>query len=122
MPSEPSVEASASHFSPCAEPSSDRQQLVLACRALWLTTLSLMTAFMHTCAPAHRHLLARRIGRNLATLAGQPDVFGADNCSRFDRLAAHWQAQAERFAPNADASSGGRGLLHALARLAPFAR
>ena len=122
MPSEPSAEASASHPAPFSAASADRRQLVQACRALWLATLSLMTAFMHTSAPAHRQLLARRIGRNLATLAAQRDVFGADNCLRFERLGAHWTMQAESFAPSADASSGGRGLLHALGRLAPLSR
>ena len=61
-------------------------QLAQACRALWIATLSLMTAFMQQQAPAHRYLLARRIGRNLETLAGQ-DCFDAPCRARFARLA-----------------------------------
>ncbi|MCR6679031.1 hypothetical protein NVV43_26420, partial [Escherichia marmotae] len=54
---------------PSAVPASEHAQaLADACRALWLATVSLMTAFMQTQAPAHRLLLARRIARNLDTL------------------------------------------------------
>jgi hypothetical protein len=76
----------------------DNSPLAQACGALWLATLSLMTAFMQTQAPAHRHLLARRIARNLGTLAGQ-DCFSADCRATFRKLALRWDGQAERFAP-----------------------
>ncbi|MBK0392151.1 hypothetical protein [Ramlibacter algicola] len=66
-----------------------------ASRALWLATLSLMTAFMQTQAPAHRLLMARRIARNFATLREQ-ECFSADCRNRFARLGAHWQRIADR--------------------------
>ena len=82
-----------------------------ACAALWLATLSLMTAFMQTQAPAHRWLLARRIARNLRTLREQ-ECFSADCRERFARLAQRWEGHAGRLAPHSDASSpGSRGLL-----------
>ena len=65
-----------------------------ASRALWLATLSLMTAFMQTRAPAHRLLMARRIARNFDTLREQ-DCFTADCRGRFARLAARWSGIAE---------------------------
>jgi hypothetical protein len=66
-----------------------------ASRALWLATLSLMTAFLQTQAPAHRYLLARRIARNFGTLRAQ-ECFSADCRQRFGKLQARWTAQAER--------------------------
>jgi len=66
-----------------------------ASRALWLATLSLMTAFMHTQAPAHRYLIARRIARNFETLTNQ-DCFPADCRQRFARLGARWHRHADR--------------------------
>jgi hypothetical protein len=66
-----------------------------ASRALWLATLSLMTAFLQTQAPAHRLLLARRIARNFETLRAQ-DCFSPDCQRRFGKLQARWQAQADR--------------------------
>ncbi|KQT13815.1 hypothetical protein [Ramlibacter sp. Leaf400] len=70
-------------------------ELQEASRALWLATLSLMTAFMQTQAPAHRLLMARRIARNFKTLRSQ-DCFSPDCRHRFARLESRWQAQAER--------------------------
>lgn len=78
-----------------------RQQalrLAEASRALWAATLSLMTAFMQTQAPAHRYLLARRISRNFDTLSRQ-DCFDTGCRSSFTRLAARWQARAEQLSP-----------------------
>lgn len=66
-----------------------------ASRALWLATLSLMTAFMRTQAPAHRYLMARRIARNFETLREQ-ECFSADCRRRFERLGRRWHAQADR--------------------------
>lgn len=68
-----------------------------ACRALWLATLSLMTAYLHNRAPAHRLLLARRIARNFATLADQP-CYDAAARARFARLQARWDGTARRLA------------------------
>ncbi|QJW83862.1 hypothetical protein HK414_07140 [Ramlibacter terrae] len=85
-----------------------------ASRALWAATLSLMTAFMHTPAPAHRHLLARRISRNFVTLSGQ-ECFDTACRGRFDRPARRWEATALKFAPGREeAPSGVRGLLRLL--------
>jgi hypothetical protein len=87
-----------------------------ACQSLWLATLSLMTAFMHTAAPAHRYLLARRIARNFDTLRDQPcytDKTRAD----FAALAHRWQRKAEALSPTPAAQGG---MLARLQRL--FAR
>jgi hypothetical protein len=66
-----------------------------ASRALWLATLSLMTAFLQTRAPAHRYLLARRIARNFHTLREQ-ECFSVDCRRRFGSLETRWHAQADR--------------------------
>lgn len=79
----------------CASPA---QQLAQASRALWLATLALMTAYMHHQGPAHRLLLARRIARNLDTLAAQ-DCFSAGCRATFVSLAHRWQARARLDAP-----------------------
>ena len=73
------------------------QALSRACGALWLATLSLMTAFMQTQAPAHRLLLARRIAGNLGTLQGQ-ECFSERSRASFARLAGHWSDKAARLA------------------------
>jgi hypothetical protein len=72
--------------------------LAEASRALWTATLSLMTAFMQTAAPAHRYLLSRRIARNFDTLARQ-ECFDSGCRASFGRLATRWQARSEQFAP-----------------------
>ena len=82
--------------------------LAEASRALWSATLALMTAFMQTPAPAHRYLLARRISSNLDTLSRQ-ECFDAGCRGSFERLARHWQARSEEFAPGAPPPA--RGLL-----------
>ncbi|MCD6079736.1 MAG: hypothetical protein K0R89_3680 [Ramlibacter sp.] len=58
---------------------------------MWSATLALMTAFMQTPAPAHRYLLARRIG-------GQ-ECFEPRCRASFERLARRWLARAEEFSP-----------------------
>jgi hypothetical protein len=73
-------------------------RLTDAIRALWTATLALMTAFMQVPAPAHRYLLARRISRNLDTLASQ-DCFDPGCRERFARLAGRWRERAAEFAP-----------------------
>ena len=75
------------------------QELARACGALWLATLSLMTAYMQQQAPAHRHLLARRIARNLQTLQEQ-DCFSLDCRERFARIARRWEQKAHADHPN----------------------
>ena len=82
-----------------ARPLSPSLALAQASRALWLATLSLMTAFMQTSAPAHRVLLARRISRNFDTLSRQ-DCFDTGCRASFTRLARRWQVRAEQFAPD----------------------
>lgn len=69
-----------------------------ASTALWLATLSLMTAFMRTAAPAHRYLLARRIARNLETLRAQ-ECFPPRTRERFGSLAQRWQRRADALSP-----------------------
>jgi hypothetical protein len=81
-----------------------------ACRALWLATRGLMTAYMHTPAPAHRWLLARRIAGNLDTLSRQ-DCFARDCRAKFGRLSRRWHSRAGEFAPDRDAPRGGPGRL-----------
>jgi hypothetical protein len=87
----------------------DPQILALrhACGALWLATLSLMTAYMRTQAPAHRYLLARRIAANLGTLQAQ-DCFGAKSRRSFARLSSRWSETATRLAPTAHESQHDR--------------
>src|SRR4051812_7417096 len=77
----------------------DLAALSRASSALWLATLSLMTAYMHNTAPAHRYLLAWRIARNLSTLREQ-ECFSASTRESFARLAVHWRHQADALAPN----------------------
>ena len=108
MPSHPQAASVPHSLSPAIA-------LAQASRALWLATLSLMTAFMQTQAPAHRVLLARRISRNFETLSRQ-ECFDAACRASFGRLALRWQsqAQAQAFAVGEDTSGGGRGLVRAL--------
>jgi hypothetical protein len=79
--------------------------LAEACGSLWLATLSLMTAFMHQPAPAHRYLLAKRIARNLSTLREQ-ECFDAATRASFDKLAARWQRKADLLHPTNDVQPG----------------
>src|SRR4051794_20540846 len=72
--------------------------LATANRALWLATLSLMTAFMQVHAPAHRLLRARRTARNSDPLPRQ-ECFDEGPRASFPRLQARWQAHAEQFDP-----------------------
>jgi hypothetical protein len=92
---------------PTHEPT--RAELSRACAALWTATLSLMTAFMLTGAPAHRNLIARRIARNLETLNDQ-DCFTAETRATFFRLSQRWTHKAELLAGK-DHTQGGNGLL-----------
>lgn len=87
----------------CAAPA---LALAQASRALWSATLGLMTAFMQTAAPAHRYLLARRIGRNFETLSGQ-ECFDPRCRASFERLARRWLARSEEFAPEPVRPRGG---------------
>jgi hypothetical protein len=70
-----------------------------ACNALWLATLSLMTAFMQTAAPAHRYLLARRIARNFTTLRDQ-ECYSDDARESFAKLAQKWERKAQLLSPH----------------------
>jgi hypothetical protein len=94
-PSRPNPLPSAAACGPTAEAAA---ALTAANRALWLATLSLMTAFMQMQAPAHRLLLARRIARNFHTLSRQ-ECFDEGTRASFTRLQARWQAHAEQFDP-----------------------
>jgi hypothetical protein len=87
------------------------RELSQACTALWRANLSLMTAFMHNAAPAHRLLLARRIARNFATLREQ-ETFSSESRQSFARLAQRWGDKADRLAGNDGRSKPGGGLLN----------
>lgn len=76
-------------------------QLAEANRALWVATLSLMTAFMQTAAPAHRLLLARRIARNFETLKDQ-ECFDSGSRASFARLATRWSQRAGQISPDGE--------------------
>ncbi|AMO23950.1 hypothetical protein GCM10027034_19540 [Ramlibacter solisilvae] len=91
-------------------PPDDPAALSRASHALWLATLSLMTAYMHNAAPAHRYLLAWRIARNFSTLCEQ-ECFDGNTRARFSRLAARWRRKADALSPTAPRR---RGLLERL--------
>lgn len=88
----------AAHAATGGEHASEALALSRACTALWVATLSLMTAFMHNTAPAHRLLIARKIARNLATLQQEDRVFTAECRMIFANLAQRWSAKAEQLA------------------------
>ncbi|MEJ6022085.1 hypothetical protein [Ramlibacter sp. PS4R-6] len=90
---------------PAPSPDAQLQELARACQSLWLATLSLMTAYMHNGAPAHRLLLARRIARNFNTLR-QQECYGERSRARFAKLAQRWQRTAERLSPQGEAPVG----------------
>jgi hypothetical protein len=73
-------------------------ELAQACNALWAATLSLMVAFMHQSAPAHRYLLAKRIARNFETLKEQ-ECFSAATRDKFVTLAKRWQQKVKALSP-----------------------
>jgi hypothetical protein len=81
-----------------------------ACTALWLATLSLMTAYMRNTAPAHRYLLARKIAGNF-DLLGQQECYTAECRDKFSRLSRRWTARAEGLARQEDRPRGGFGLV-----------
>jgi hypothetical protein len=88
----------------------DALALSRACTALWMATLSLMTAFMQTGAPAHRYLIARKIAKNLGILHEQ-DCFTAECRMIFSNLSQRWHAKADQLAHDEDQLRGGTGLL-----------
>lgn len=96
---------------PAALDDANAAALSRACSALWLATLSLMTAFMHNPAPAHRYLLARKIAGNLALLERQPECFSVECRATFSRMSSRWTARADRLARQEDRPRGGLGLL-----------
>jgi len=87
----------------------DQLALSRACAALWMATLSLMTAFMQNPAPAHRYLIARKIARNLGTLREQ-DCFTRECRMIFNNLSQRWTAKADQLASQEDRPRGGIGL------------
>ena len=100
---------------PVAQPAAHADQvqaLAEACHALWSATLSLMVAFMHTSAPAHRYLLARRIARNYETLLREGDCFTPEARASFAKLASRWADKAEKLSPQQQGRpTGGLGIL-----------
>ena len=101
----------------CSEPSAapsrsaQERELAQACMALWVATLSLMTAFMHHRAPAHRYLLARRISNNLATLQ-QQECFSRESQATFSKLCRRWNATADELGQQQSLPRRSGGLLH----------
>ena len=93
-----------------AEESVSAAALGSACTALWSATLSLMVAYMHNRAPAHRYLIARRIARNFGTLHEQ-HCFTGECRARFARLACHWNENADQLARQERHPRGGIGVL-----------
>jgi hypothetical protein len=73
-------------------------ELAQACHALWTATLSLMVAFMHQRAPAHRYLLAKRIARNFETLKEQ-ECFSGPSRQKFAQLASRWERKVHALSP-----------------------
>ena len=69
------------------------EALAQACRALWLATLSLMSAALVCEDPAQRRALAQRIARNFGMLAREGDCFSPNCRATFSRLAARWERQ-----------------------------
>ena len=84
----------------------DRIALQRACTALWQATLSLMTAFMHNNAPAHRYLIARKIAQNLCMLHQEEQVFTAGCRMIFSDLAQRWTAKADQLVRQDDLPRG----------------
>lgn len=107
------MNSSATHAAAAPSPA-QLAALSQACRSLWLATLSLMTAFMHQPAPAHRYLLARRIANNLATLRDQ-ECYDAQTRADFSRLSVRWQRKAELLTPGREPRRA--GVLERLQRL-----
>lgn len=106
----------AAHAATGGEHASEALALSRACTALWVATLSLMTAFMHNSAPAHRHLIARKIARNLATLQEEDRVFTTECRMIFANLAQRWSAKADQLAPGQEPGPRIGLLRRALAR------
>src|SRR6266542_1713768 len=88
----------------------DALALSRACAALWMATLSLMTAFMQTPAPAHRYLIARKIAKNLGLLREQ-ECFTAECRMIFSNLSQRWTVKAEQLSQHEDQPRGGIPLL-----------
>ena len=108
----------AAHAATTESRARDKLALTQACSALWVATLSLMTAFMQTAAPAHRYLIARKIARNLALLREEEAVFSPECRMIFNNLAQRWSAKADRLAPAHERPRDGSGALQpALAKL-----
>lgn len=108
----------AAHAATTESRARDKLALTQACSALWVATLSLMTAFMQTAAPAHRYLIARKIAKNLAMLREEEAVFSPECRMIFNNLAQRWSAKADRLAPAQGRPRDGTGLLQAaLAKL-----
>ena len=104
--------AEAAHHPPAAN--HDHLALQRACTALWVATLSLMTAFLHNTAPAHRYLLARKIAKNLAMLREEEQVFSPECRMIFSNLAQRWSAKADLLAHQNQHPNGGVGSLQCL--------
>jgi hypothetical protein len=112
-PHEAANDAKAPQSHDSGEHSADTIALTRACMALWMATLSLMTAFMQNPAPAHRLLIARKIAKNLGLLHEQ-DCFTTECRMIFSNLSQRWTAKANQLAQQEDRPRGGIGLLHSV--------
>jgi hypothetical protein len=111
-------QATAARAATCGENANEVLALTRACTALWVATLSLMTAFMQTGAPAHRYLIARKIAKNLHMLRGEEEVFTPECRMIFANLAQRWTAKADQLAPGERRPPSRNGLLQrALAKV-----
>lgn len=106
----PTLQADLARRGPAAN-DEDMIALQRACNALWVATLSLMTAFMHNNAPAHRYLIARKIAKNLAMLREEDGCFTAECRMTFSNLSQRWSAKADQLANQQDRPRGGIGLM-----------
>lgn len=88
-------------------PAEQATALAQACHALWLATLSLMTAFMQSPQPAHRLMLARRIARNLRTLQERPSPFAETDLSKFAKLQERWDRKVLALSPEGERMATG---------------
>ena len=93
----------------------DHIALHRACTALWVATLSLMTAFMQNTAPAHRCLIARKIARNLATLREEEELFTVECRMIFANLSQRWNAKADQLSDQEEHPRGTLAMLQPVA-------
>ncbi len=83
-----------------------------ACTALWVATLSLMTAFMHNTAPLHKLLIARKIAKNLSMSRDEELVFAAECRMILSNMAQRWHDKADQLDRHDEGQRGTVGLVN----------